>query len=58
MSDDAPAPLTIADAEEMLDGLPLVPVMAGSIADIKRLRDRCLAEGIAAIAAAPAPGRG
>jgi hypothetical protein len=50
--------LSIREAEEELDGLPLVPCMAGSLADIKRLRDRCLAAGIPALAAAPAPGRG
>jgi hypothetical protein len=51
-------PLTAREAEEELDGLPLVPCMAGSLAEIKRLRDRCLDAGIPAMAAAPAPGRG
>jgi len=49
--------LTIADAEEALDGLPLVPVMAGSIQDMKRLRDRCLAAGVPVIVGCP-PGSG
>lgn len=50
-------PLTAAAAEEILAGLPLVPATAGSIADIKRLRDRCLAEGIPALVGCP-PGSG
>ena len=39
-------PLTADDAEQLLEGLPLVPAMAGSIAEMKNLRDRCLAAGI------------
>ena len=54
--DDSPA-ITIGDAEEALDGLPLVPVMAGSIADMKRLRDRCLAAGVPVLVGCP-PGSG
>jgi hypothetical protein len=50
-------PLTITAAEEFLDGLPLVPVMAGSIAEMKSLRDRCLAAGIPVIVGCP-PGAG
>ena len=50
-------PLSIADAEQLLDGLPLVPVMAGSIAEMKSLRDRCLAAGIPALVGCP-PGAG
>ena len=58
MNDDEIDPgLTIADAEEALDGLPLVPVMAGSIQDMKRLRDRCLAAGVPVIVGCP-PGSG
>ena len=55
--DEAAPPLTIADAEEMLDGLPLVPAMAGSIPDMKLVRDRCLAAGIPALIGCP-PGSG
>ncbi len=50
-------PLTITAAEELLDGLPLVPATAGSLADMKRLRDRCLEEGIPALVGCP-PGAG
>lgn len=45
--------LTVEYAEEFLAGLPLVPAMAGSIQDMKRLRDRCLAVGIPAIVGCP-----
>jgi hypothetical protein len=51
------AGLTAAEAEEFLDGLPLVPAMAGSIPDMKTLRDRCLAAGIPALVGCP-PGSG
>jgi hypothetical protein len=49
--------LTITAAEEQLEGLPLVPAMAGSIADMKALRDRCLAAGIPVLVGCP-PGAG
>ena len=49
--------LTEAAAEEMLDGLPLVPATAGSLDDMKRLRDRCLAQDIPALVGCP-PGSG
>jgi len=49
--------LTITAAEELLDGLPLIPAMAGSIAEMKALRDRCLAAGIPVIVGCP-PGAG
>ena len=49
--------LTPASAEELLDGLPLVPAMAGSIPEMKALRDRCLAAGIPALVGCP-PGAG
>jgi hypothetical protein len=49
--------LTITDAEELLDRLPLVSVIAGSIAEMKALRDRCLAAGIPVIVGCP-PGAG
>lgn len=51
-------PLTVSAAERELDGLPLVPCLAGSLAYIKEVRDKCLGAGIPAMAAAPAPGRG
>lgn len=50
--------LSIREAEQELDGLPLVACFAASLAEIKRVRDACLAAGIPAMAAAPAPGRG
>jgi hypothetical protein len=49
--------LTAAQADEMLDGLPVVPAMAGSIGDMKALRERCLAAGIPALVGCP-PGAG
>ena len=50
-------PLTADDAEQLLEGLPLVPAMAGSIAEMKNLRDRCLAAGIPVLVGCP-PGAG
>jgi hypothetical protein len=50
-------PLTTRLAEEMLDGLPLIPAMSGSIPEMKTLRDRCLAAGIPALVGCP-PGAG
>jgi len=49
--------ITAAEAEELLDGLPLVPAMAGSIPDMKALRERCLAAGIPVLVGCP-PGSG
>lgn len=49
--------LSIEEAEEQLAGVPLVPVIAGSIADMKVLRDRCLAAGIPVVVGCP-PGAG
>jgi len=49
--------VTPAQAEEWLDGLPLVPAMAGSIPEMKALRERCLAAGIPALVGCP-PGAG
>ena len=49
--------LTVGLAEELLDGLPLVPAMAGSIPEMKALRDRCLEAGIPAVVGCP-PGAG
>ncbi len=50
-------PLTAAEADELLAGLPLVPAMAGSIAEMKALRERCLAVGIPALVGCPAAGK-
>ena len=49
--------MTAAEAEELLDGLLLVPALAGSIPEMKALRDRCLAEGIPVLIGCP-PGAG
>jgi hypothetical protein len=49
--------VTNADAEEMLANVPLVPAMAGSIQEMKALRDRCLAAEIPALVGCP-PGSG
>lgn len=54
---DGFAELTPASAEQLLDGKPLVAAMAGSIPDMKKLRDRCLVSGIPAIVGCP-PGAG
>jgi hypothetical protein len=51
------ATLTAAHADELLDGLPLVPAMAGTIPEMKTLRDRCLAAGIPAIIGCPGGGK-
>ena len=50
--------MTIADAEEELAGLPLIPAVAGSIAEMKALRDRCLAAGIPALVGCPGGTKG
>ena len=49
--------MTPAHAERVLDGEDLVPAMSGSIADMKALRDRCLAAGIPVLVGCP-PGAG
>lgn len=49
--------ITIEEAEADLAGLPLVAVMAGSIAEMKALRDRCLEHGIPVVVGCP-PGAG
>ena len=46
-------PLTIAEAEEQLDGLPLVPVLSGSMDEMKRVRARCLDAGIPVLVGCP-----
>jgi len=50
-------PLTAALAEDLLDGKPLIPALAGSIPEMKTLRDRCLLAGIPAVVGCP-PGAG
>lgn len=50
-------PLTAARAEALLDRAEVVPAMAGSMADMKALRDRCLDAGIPAVVGCP-PGAG
>ncbi len=50
-------PLTSDLAEEMLDGLPLVPAMAGKLDEMKRIRALCLAAGLPALVGCP-PGAG
>lgn len=52
-----PRGMTAAQAEELLDGLSLIPALAGSIPEMKALRDRCLAEGLPALIGCP-PGAG
>jgi hypothetical protein len=49
--------MTSLEAEELLAGLPLVPAMAGSMPEMKALRERCLAAGIPALVGCP-PGAG
>jgi hypothetical protein len=49
--------VTAAEADELLEGLPLVPAMAGSMAEMKALRERCLAAGIPALVGCPAAGK-
>lgn len=48
--------ITREEADTMLDGLPLVPAMAGSIAEMKALRERCLAADIPALVGCPGGG--
>ena len=50
--------MTIAEAEEFLAGLPVVPAMAGSIQAMKTLRDKCLAADIPALVGCPAGSAG
>lgn len=45
--------LTADQAEEVLSGLPLVAAMAGSLPEMKALRERCLAAGIPALVGQP-----
>ncbi len=51
--------LTTTAAEALLADAPLLPAMAGSIPEMKALRDRCLAAGIPAlIGCPPSAGKG
>ncbi len=50
-------PLTIAEAEQLLDGLPIVAVLSGKMDEIKHVRARCLAVGIPVVMGCP-PGAG
>ena len=50
-------PLAIEEAEEMLDGLPLVPCLSGSLPEMKAIRERCLAAGIPVMLGCPSPGQ-
>ena len=45
------------EAETLLEGRDLIPALAGSIAEIKALRARCLDAGIPALVGCP-PGAG
>lgn len=54
---DTDAPMTAAEADELLAGIPLVPAISGSIPEMKALRARCLAAGIPALVGCP-PGAG
>jgi hypothetical protein len=58
LTDGADAsPMTTAEAEHFLAGVPLVPALSGSIPEMKALRARCLAAGIPALVGCP-PGAG
>lgn len=50
-------PLTASRAERLLADRPLIAATAGSIAEMKALRDRCLDAGIPALVGCP-PGAG
>lgn len=57
--DEMGASLTTSAAEALLADAPLLPAMAGSIPEMKALRDRCLAAGIPAlIGCPPSAGKG
>lgn len=49
--------MTPREAEAELDGLPLVPAMSGSMAEMKALRDKCLEADLPALVGCP-PGAG
>ena len=46
-------PLTAALAEDLLVGTAVVPILSGSIPDMKKVRDRCLGAGVAAMIGCP-----
>ena len=50
--------MTPAEADDLLDGLPLVPAMAGSLQEMKALRERCLAAEIPALVGCPGGAKG
>jgi hypothetical protein len=52
------ASITAREAEDALRSRALVACAAGTLPYVKEVRDKCLAAGIPAIAAAPAPSRG
>lgn len=45
--------MSIAEAETLLAGVPVVPALAGSMPEMKAMRDRCLAAGIPALVGCP-----
>lgn len=49
--------MTLETAEQLLADQPVVPAMSGSMAEMKALRERCLAAGIPALVGCP-PGSG
>lgn len=50
-------PLTVDDAEELLAGVHVVPVLSGKMDEIKAARAQCLAAGIPVLMGCP-PGGG
>jgi hypothetical protein len=50
--------MTAAEADELLDGLPLVAAMAGSLQEMKSLREKCLAVDIPALVGCPGGTKG
>src|SRR3954451_22496858 len=54
---DAPRALTAEAAEALLDGVELITAMAGSIPEMKKLRDRALAAGIPSLIGCPGGGK-
>jgi hypothetical protein len=46
-------PLTTREAEQELEGLELVAAVAGSMPEMKALRDRCLEADIPALVGGP-----
>jgi hypothetical protein len=58
LGDAEPAPpLTGDEAVALLDGVDLITAMAGSIPEMKTLRDRALAAGIPAVIGCPGGGK-